>query len=243
MVGLAVFLLTFFISVSSFAGQRTVCIVNSYTIRPAKEVEEKVREILSERGYQIVGSGCDVKVLIGTPAVVDELTSGDNCKKVYTFVLFPEKFGLDRKKKFFGVRIFPLPIRTYRRFLKHLCLKEAKVAVPVSRDMLPIARIYLSDKHFVIIPFNSSPSEVFGKLMKYRCVYIFPDPKVLKIINLTTLLSFGRDNGIMFFSGLSDLARFGLDYVDRVDYDRLAKDVVFLVERDPKEKILPCPVR
>lgn len=242
MVRVAVFLLVFVLEISVHAAD--VCIVNSYPIPPAKMVESKVRELLKEHHYRIVKSSCSVKVLIGTPAVVKELSSNDECKRVYTFVLFPEELSLKKKENFYGIRIFPLPERTYERFLKSLCLKRRKVAVPISYEMLPIARIYLKGPHFVPIPFKNSPLEVFSKLLQYKYVYVFPDPKLLKLINLVTLINFCRDNKILVFSGLSDLSKFNLDYVDEIDFNKLAQNIVLLVEEErPKEKILPCPCR
>ena len=242
MVRVAVFLLIFVFNLPVYAAD--VCIVNSYSIPPAKFVEAKVRELLKQRNHRIVNSDCSVKILIGTPAVVNELEKKDNCRKVYTFVLFPEKFNLEKRRNFWGIRVFPLPEKTYKRFLRVLCLKKkGKVAVPVSRSMLPIARIYLPKKDFVIIPFNKSPVEIFRNLLKYSYVYVFPDPKLLKIVNLTTLVNFCKDNKLFVFSGLSDLSKFDLDYVDEIDYNKLAEKVVFLVEKSPEIKILPCPCR
>ncbi len=241
MVRVAILILILVFDVSAWAAD--VCIVNSYPIPPAREVESRVRELLKEHHYNIVNSNCNVKVLIGTPAVVKELNGNDNCKRVYTFVLFPERLGLQNRENFYGVRVFPLPERTYRRFLKSLCLKKKKVAVPISYEMLSIARIYLKNPYFVPIPFKNSPVETFRELLKYKYVYVFPDPKLLKLVNLVTLVNFCHDNGLLVFSGLTDLSRFNLDYVDKLDFEKLAEDIVFLVENSPKEKILPCPCR
>ena len=240
MVRVALFLLIFLIDMSY---AKEVCVINSYSIQPAKYVEGKVKEILNERGYKLVTSGCSVKILLGTPAVVKELKREDKCKKIYTFVLFPEKLGLDKMKNFFGIRIFPLPEKTYQRFLKIFCLKKQKVAVPVSENMLSIAKIYLPKKYFTVISFRNSPVEIFKKLLSYKVAYIFPDPKVLKIVNLTTLLNFCKDNDIKVFSGLSDLSKFGLDYTDEVDYGVLSEELVELIDKTPKVKILPCPCK
>jgi len=242
MVRVAIFLLILIFNISVQAAD--VCIVNSYPIPPARMVESRVRELLKEHHHRIVNSNCSVKVLIGTPAVVKELNSNDECRRVYTFVLFPEELGLQNRRNFFGVRVFPLPERTYERFLKKLCLKKKKVAVPISYEMLSIARIYLKKPYFVLVPFKNSPVEVFSKLLKYKYVYIFPDPKVLKLINLVTLINFCRDNKVLVFSGLPDLSKFNLDYVDKLDFNKLAQDIVFLVEdKNPKERILPCPCK
>ncbi len=241
MVRVAVLILIFLLDISAYAAD--VCIVNSYPIPPAKKLEEMVRKLLLEHNHRIVKNGCDVKILIGTPAVVKEMEREGHYKVIYTFVLFPEKFGLEKRKNFYGVRIFPLPVKTYKRFLRKYALKEEKVAVPISRDMVPIARMYLPRKYFVILPFKNSPVETFRDLLKYKYVYIFPDPKLLKLINLVTLVNFCKDNGLLVFSGLSDLSKFNLNYVDEIDYEKLAKLLVFLVNHTPKEKIISCPCR
>ena len=241
MVRVALLLLSFVLNVSVRAAD--VCIVNSYPIPPARKVELRVRELLKEQGDNVVSSGCSIKVLIGTPAVVEELKKNCNCKHVYTFVLFPEKFGLQRRSNYYGVRIFPLPDRTYKRFLTFFSLKSGKVAVPVSKEMLPIARIYLKKRYFVIIPFKRSPVETFRELLNYKYVYIFPDPELLKLVNLVTLINFCKDNKLLIFSGLSDLSRFNLDYVDRIDFEKIAQEIVFLTENKSAVKILPCPVK
>ena len=242
MVRVAVFLLILIFNLPVYAAD--VCIVNSYSIPPAKFVEAKVRELLKQRNHRVVDSDCTVKVLIGTPAVVNELKKENNCKKVYTFVLFPEKFNLGKREDFWGVRVFPLPEKTYKRFLKTFCLKKkGKVAVPVSRSIVPIAQMYLPKRDFVIIPFDKSPVEVFRILLKYSYVYVFPDPKLLKLVNLITLVNFCKDNRLLIFSGLSDLSKFDLDYVDEIDYNKLVEKIVFLVENNPKIKILSCPCK
>lgn len=239
---MALFLLVVLLNISAYATD--VCIVNSYHILPAEKLELKLKKLLKEHGNNIVSLDCSVKILIGTPAVAEDLKNDDKSKKyVYTFVLFPEELGLQYRKSYYGVRIFPLPDRTYKRFLKELSLKKRKVAVPVSEGMLPIARIYLNKRHFTIIPFKNSSVETFRKLLKYKYVYVFPDPKLLKIVNLVTLVDFCRDNRLLIFSGLSDLSKFNLDYVDKIDFDKLAKEIVFLVENSPREKILPCPCK
>ena len=243
MVRVAVFLLILIFDISASTWAADVCIINSYPIPPARRLEHRVRELLKEHHHKIVTSGCNVKVLIGTPAVVKELNANDNCKRVYTFILFPEKLGLQNRENFYGVRIFPLPERTYKRFLKKLCLRKGKVAVPISKEMLPIAEFYLKKTYFVPIPFKNSPVETFKKLLSYKYVYIFPDPKLLKLINLVTLINFCKDNKLIIFSGLSDLYKFNLDYVDEIDFEKLAEDMVFLVENNPKNKILPCPCK
>lgn len=241
MVKLALFLLTFVFEMPSFAAE--VCIVNSYSIPPAKRVETRVREILKQHGHRIVDKNCESKILIGTPAVVEELKKSTTYKKIYSFVLFPEKFGLEKEKDFYGVRIFPLPEKTYKRLIERLHLEKKKVAVPISRNMLSIATIYLPKNTFVTIPFNESPMEIFGSLLKYNYVYIFPDPKLLKLVNITNLVNFCRDNNLIVFSGLSDLSKFDLDYVDKIDYERLAEKLVYLVENTPEKKIQPCPCK
>ncbi len=241
MVKLAIFLLVFAFEVSSHAAD--VCIVNSYSIPPARRVETRVQEILKKHGHRIVNRNCRVKILIGTPAIVEELKKSSAYKKVYSFVLFPEKFGLEKEKNFYGVRVFPLPEKTYKRLIRKLYLEKKKVAVPISDSMISIAKIYLPEDTFSIIPFNNSPMEIFGSLLKYKYVYIFPDPKILKLVNITNLVNFCKDNNLIIFSGLGDLSKFDLDYVDKIDYEKLAEELVFLVENDSGKRILPCPCK
>ena len=243
MVRVATFILITFWAFSSYA--LGICIENSYNIPPSKLVEEKLKSYIMKNGYYVSCYNYGAKVLLGTPAVEKELKSEDdrNYKIIYTFVLFPEALGLVKKKNFFGVRIFPLPINTYKRFLRKTHFKGGKVAVPVSKDMLSIAKIYLPKRHFKILVFRSSPLEVANKLKNYKVMYIFPDPKVLNVINLITLIKYAKEKNIKVISGLFDLDRFNLDYVDQIDYDKLAKYLILLIQGRENGKILPCPCR
>lgn len=243
MVRIGVFVLIVFWAFSSYA--LGICIENSYEIPPSKIVERKLKRFLKENGYYLSCYNYNVKVLMGTPAVEKELRSKENgsYKRIYTFVLFPEALGLLKKKNYFGVRIFPLPIRTYKRFLERSHIRVGKVAVPISENMLNIAKIYLPKKYFKILVFKNSPFEVTDKFKNFKCIYIFPDPKVLNVINLITLIKYARERKIKVISGLFDLDRFNLDYVDKVDYDRLVSLLVFLIKERESRKILPCPCR
>jgi len=243
MVRIATFILITFWTFSSYA--LGICIENSCDIPPSKLVEEKLKSYIRKNGYRVSCYNYGAKVLLGTPAVEKELKSKDNrnYKRVYTFVLFPEVLGLVKKKNFFGVRIFPLPLNTYQRFLRKTHFKGEEVAVPVSKNMLSIAKIYLPKKHFKILVFKSSPLEIANKLKNYKVMYIFPDPKVLNVINLVTLIKYAKERNIKVISGLFDLNRFNLDYVDQIDYDKLAKYLIFLIQGKRSEKILPCPCR
>jgi len=243
MVRITLFLLIFVFGLEAWCGELRVCVINSYTIPPAKEVEASVKEALKQEGYAVVDEGCDIKVVLGTPALAEELKRGEFKKLVFTFVLFPEEL-LERYKRdnVYGVRIFPLPERTVKSFLKGKKRRRVKVAVPVSREMLSIARVYLPKRYFKILTFEHSPAEVFSKLTRYKYVYIFPDPKLLKVVNLLRLIGFGKESGIEFLTGLGDLKRYGVDYTQQVSYKGLVRSLVEAVKGKPKKKILPCPV-
>lgn len=219
------------------------CVINSYPIPPAKYVQEKFEEIWEKEGNSLDCKKFDTKLLIGTPAVVKELKSRGNYKRVYTFVLFPEVLKLDKRKNFYGVRIFPLPEKTYGRFLKKFHLKRKKVAVPLSRKVLKIAKLYLPKSDFDILEFKKSPTEVFSKLSNYRYIYIFPDPNLLKPINLILLLDFANQKNIKTLSGVFDLKKFNLTYVDEIDLDRLVAELIFLSKGRGKRKLLPFPCK
>lgn len=219
------------------------CVVNSYSIPPAQYIEKKFKEIWKKRGNHLDCNSYDVKVLIGTPAVVKSLKESGNYKRVYTFVLFPEVMHLDKKKNFYGVRIFPLPEKTYLRFLNKFHLKKSKVAVPLSKKLLNIGKIFLPKSDFIIITFNRSPVEIFSKLEKYKYIYIFPDPNLLKTFNLISLINFASQNNIKVFSGIFDLKKFNLTYVDDVDFDQLVNDLILLSEGKIHSRILPCPCK
>ncbi len=244
MVRIALFLLIF-IPYIAYAGEK-VCIYNSYKVSPALELKRKLEKVLKEKGYDYnvssVDSNCDVYLVIGTPALIRILKKGNFKKIVYTFVLFPEELHIKRRNVY-GIRIFPLPVRTIRAFMKKKRLQQIRVAVPISRKMLPIAERYLPRKYFRIIVFKESPSEIFDKLVTYSYVYIFPDPQVLKVVNLINLISFGRENGIIFLTGLKDLKNYDVDFVHEVSYEKLANEMVELIDKEPKERILPCPVK
>ncbi|WP_456342166.1 hypothetical protein [Thermovibrio sp.] len=243
MVRIALLLLIVFSSIA-FGDDRKVCVINSYKVPPALELEKNLLELLKERGYLIALSGkeCDIKLVIGTPALVESLKRDRFSKLIYTFVLFPEKFPVNRENVY-GIRIFPLPERTVKAFMKKKGLEKVKVAVPVSRKMVPIAKRYLPEEYFRLIVFRSTPTEVFNRLSRYRYVYIFPDPKLLRFVNLLNLINFGKENDLVFLTGLGDLKRYGVDFVQEVSYEKLAAEMVKLIESKPKEKILPCPVK
>ncbi|RKQ63696.1 hypothetical protein C7457_0576 [Thermovibrio guaymasensis] len=236
-------LLLILIPCIAYAGKEEVCIYNSYNVPPALKLKKKLEEILEEKGYDVsyMADNCDVKLVIGTPALIRVLKKEDFKKLIYTFVLFPEELHIIRENVY-GIRIFPLPERSVRVFMKEKGLNNIEVAVPISRKMLPIAKKYLPKKYFKIFVFKKSPSEVFGKLIKYKYVYIFPDPKILKVVNLVNLISFGKENGILFLTGLKDLKNYDVDFVHGVSYEKLANEMVELIDKEPKEKILPCPV-
>jgi len=245
MVRFSLLLLIFlFLLQPGYGKELKVCVVNSYDIPPAKRLEGIVAELLRGRGYSLVDGGCSVKIVIGTPGLVKELKKRRFKKLIFTFVLFPEEFySAFDGKEVYGVRIFPLPERTVEAFISIKRLKSVKVAVPVSKEMVKIARQYFSKDYFEILVFKDSPAEVFNQLVNYSVVYIFPDPKLLKLVNLLRLIDFGKENNIVFLSGLGDLKKYGVDFVQEVSYEKLAQELVELVESSPKEKILPCPVK
>jgi hypothetical protein len=241
MVRIALLILTILLALPSFAEGFKVCVINSYRVPPARALEGKVRELLLKEGYSL-GNSCSVKIVLGTPALIKELKEGRYQKLIFTFVLFPEELPLP-KKRVYGVRIFPLPERTVRAFMEKYGKGCVKVAVPVSEGMVKIAKKYLPKRYFDLLVFRKSPVEVFSSLKEYRVVYIFPDPKLLKVVNLLNLISYGRENGILFITGLGDLKKYGVDFVQEVSYERLARLLVDLVDREPEERILPCPVK
>jgi len=226
------------------AWAQRVCVINSYTIPAAEKVEGLLKKNLESAGFSVVDEDCSVKVVLGTPALIEHLKKRDYGKLVFSFVLFPEEF-LKRypSKRVYGVRIFPLPERTVRDFFKSKKLKRRVVAVPVSRQMVEIAKEYLPKKYFKLLVFNDSPTEVFPYLVRYKFVYIFPDPKLLKVVNLLRLVDFGKENRIVFLTGLGDLKRYGIDFVEEVSYEKLVDLLTQAVRDDPKERILPCPLK
>jgi len=219
------------------------CVENAYSIPQAKYVENQFKKLWIEEGNKIDCSDYKVKVLIGTPAIAKELLAEGNYKRVYTFVIFPEEFNLTKRKNFFGVRIFPLPERTYLRFIRKLHLEKHKVAVLVSKDLKNIAKIYLPKRIFKVIVFDKYPLEKLEEIKKYKYLYIFPDPYVLKVTNLITIINFAKQNNIKVFSGIFDLKKFGLTYVDEVNFDKLAEELFLLSKGEIKEKLLPCPCK
>lgn len=243
MVRIALLLLILLSSIA-LGDEKRVCVINSYKVPPALELERNLLALLKEKGYPISLSGkeCDIKLVIGTPALVESLKRDRFGKLIYTFVLFPEELPVNRDNVY-GIRIFPLPERTVKAFMKKRGLKRIKVAVPISRKMVPIAKRYLPKEYFRLIVFRSTPAEVFNRLSKYRYVYIFPDPKLLRLVNLLNLINYGKENNLVFLTGLGDLKRYGIDFVQEVSYEKLAEEMVKLIESKPKEKILPCPVR
>jgi hypothetical protein len=243
MVRVALLLLSLFVlSVSSYGEDLRVCVINSYQILPAKRLEQRVKSLILKEGYSLASNDCRVKIVIGTPALVKELQKAQYEKLIFTFVLFPEELPIP-SRGVYGVRIFPLPERTIKAYAKKSGKKSLKVAVPVSKKIVRIAKKYLPKKYFNLLIFKRSPVEVFEKLKKYEVVYIFPDPKLLKLVNLLGLITYGKENGITFVSGLGDLKKYGVDFVQEVSYEKLADILVKLISQTPKEKILPCPVK
>ncbi len=227
----------------------SVCIVDSYKIAVTKKVYEQLAMALSHDSgisYARYGNShkCDVKIILGTPGVVKELKSCYPYEKViYTFVMFPEMLGLDKKENFYGIRIFPLPERTVNEFFSYTKMKRDKVAVVVSRKFLSIAKKYLHSKIFTIIPINSRTEEAFSKLEKFKYIYIFPDPGILKVSNFLALVSYSKYNHKILIAGLPDLNRYDVNFIYAVDFNRLTQQILKLVKTTPSTHILPCPAK
>jgi len=230
--------------VSSAKGIRA-CIIDSYDIQFTNYVKRRLEEIL-RTGHTLVSYsqyGCEVKVLLGTPAVVEALKKGERKKVIYTFVMFPELLKLKKRKNFFGIRIFPLPKRTVEKFFNCTGLKREKVAVPVSKDILELARLYLPSELFDIVTFSDDITSIYSKLKNYTYIYIFPDPNVLKVVNMLNIVKVSKTNGKILISGLPDLDKYDVNFVYAVDYDKLVEAIVKLLKETPKERLLPCPAR
>ncbi len=237
------------IPISSSGKDVKACIIDSYNIEITRQIKEKLEERLSGGIENIKFTKnqkeCEVKILIGTPAVMKALKENDNKSKkiVYSFVLFPEALKLQTKKNFYGVRIFPLPTKTIKVFFRYTGERKAKVAVPISSKTLPIARLYLSSNQFKILPYKSRIEELYPKLKNYKYIYIFPDPQTLKIVNLLNLVRFAKGHKQILISGLPDLERYEINFIYAVDYDKLVDKLISLIKDTPKKKILPCPAR
>ena len=167
-----------------------------------------------------------------------------NKKVIYTFVMFPEILGLHKKKNFFGIRIIPLPDKIAEVFFSYTSFEKEKIAVPVSRRTQKIAKKYLSNsKLFKILSFDGDISRLKSELLNYKYIYIFPDPDVLKIVNLLKLMKFAKENEKIVITSLPDLDRYGVNFIYAVDYNMLAEKIIFLIKNTPEEKILSCPAR
>jgi len=223
--------------ISSLARPQDVCIFDSYGIDATKEVLKLLKERLKDSN----GKNCRVKIILGTPGVIKERAGLS--KVVYSFVMFPELFGLDKRKNFYGVRIFPLPEKTAKEFFKTTKLPRKKIAVPVSRENLQIAKLYVKGRYFKIITFKKDPLEVKKELQKYDYIYIFPDRKLLKLTNLLKLIGWAKENKKILLTGLPDIAKFGVNFVYGVDLKLLAYKLASIAENEPEEKILPCPAK
>jgi len=230
---------------------KAVCIIDSYRIEATSYVESLVKKRLNNFAvFSNVGldggkiESCDPLVLLGTPAVVEAMKKIKNKKVIYTFVMFPEMLNLNKKKNFSGIRIIPLPDKTAEVFFSYTGFEKKKIAVPVSRGTQKIAKKYLSNsKLFKILPFDGDISSLELKLSEYKYIYIFPDPEVLKVVNLLRLMKFAKENKKIVITSLPDLDRYGVNFIYAVDYNMLAEKIVFLIKNTPEEKILSCPAR
>jgi hypothetical protein len=226
-----------------------VCIIDSYKIKITQKIKDQLSMVLSQNGnvsYANYGDTrqCRVKIILGTPGVVKELKKASPYEKViYTFVMFPEVLGLDKKKNFYGVRIFPLPMRTINKFFSYTGMKKRKVAVIVSKMNEKIAKKYLPSHSFDILLINSRVEEAFPKLNKYKYIYIFPDPEVLKLVNVLSLVNYAKHTGKILIAGLPDLDRYDINFIYAVDFPALTRELVKLTRENPKKHILPCPAK
>ncbi|MEO2069513.1 MAG: hypothetical protein ABGX27_08430 [Desulfurobacteriaceae bacterium] len=189
---------------------------------------------------------CQSLVLLGTPAVAKAIKDKKvkNKKIIYSFVLFPEEFGLSSKDNFFGIRIFPVPQRTAQTFFSYTGLKRDTIAVPLSEKTKEIAKRYFPNSTFFkLIFFRNDIMEIVPELLKYKYIYIFPDPEVLKVVNLLKLMKLSKDSRKIILTSLPDLDSYGVNFIYAVDYNLLVERILYLLENSPKEKILPCPAR
>ena len=227
------------------AKERRVCIIDSYGLEVTDYVKKHLKEVLEKKKCVFPSStnACDVEVLLGPGAVAKALKKKSRKKEIYTFVMFPEVLGLEKKENFVGVRIFPLPKETAEKFFSYTKLKKEKVAVPISKEMLSIAKRYLPDDTFDVLPFSDDITAIYSKLGNYDYVYIFPDPKLLRVVNILNLVRFCKENGKILITGLPDLDKYDVNFVYAVDYDALVYLLAKLVEMDSKKGILPCPAK
>ena len=246
-VRVLVLILIILLPLASSAGEVRACIVDSYGIQVTSYVKERLTELLKKKKYTLISysarKSCDIKVLLGTPAVAEALKRGEKGKVIYTFVMFPELLKLEKRRNFVGIRIFPLPKRTAEKFFAYTGLEKRKIAVPISGDMVNLAKRYLPSDLFDIVPFSGDIATVYPKLKNYSYIYVFPDPVVLRIVNMLSLVKFSKSSGKILISGLPDLDRYDVNFIYAVDYDELVDLIVELIGENPKERIIPCPAR
>jgi hypothetical protein len=230
---------------------KAVCIVDSYRIEATSYVKSLVEKELNN--FAVFSNvsldrekveSCDYLVLLGTPAVVEAMKKIKNKKVIYTFVMFPEILDLRKKKNFFGIRIIPLPDKTAEIFFSYTGLKKKKIAVPVSKRTQKIARKYFYNSElFKVLPFDGDISHLKSKLSGYEYIYIFPDPELLRVVNLLKLMKFANENGKIVITGLPDLDKYGVNFIYAADYDALVEKIISLIKGTPRERILSCPAR
>ncbi|MEO2083493.1 MAG: hypothetical protein ABGX12_05680, partial [Desulfurobacteriaceae bacterium] len=156
----------------SALGSEAVCVLDSYNIPPTLELKSKIIKRLEKRGYRVEeGKKCHNKVILGTPKLIEALKefSPEDGKIIYTFILFPELLKID-KPNVYGIRILPLPKRTVETYFKKTHKKPQKVAVPISKKHLKVAKIYLDKKTFSVLTFKKTPEELFNKLKKFKYI-------------------------------------------------------------------------
>ena len=233
---------------SGISEAEKVCVIDSYGIAVTERVKDSLISYLGKEevvSYANLSEAkdCRVDVILGSPGVVEALNKVSDSKVVYSFVLFPEALKLDKRENFYGVRIFPLPVRTINKFFSWTGLKREKVAVLVSKSNKKIARLYLPSRFFKVIYVNAKVEEAFPQLVKYKYIYIFPDPVVLKLVNLLSLVSYAKSTGKILIAGLPDLKRYDINFIYAVDFNDLVRDLARLVYSTPSKHILPCPAK
>nr|WP_163328401.1 hypothetical protein [Desulfurobacterium thermolithotrophum] len=244
-------LVLFFIVFSQQGMSQTVCIVDSYQIKETrqvvsfieKELEDFVEIPFSEFKKEKL-KGCSSLILLGTPAVARALKENVKKRIVYSFVLFPEALSLEKKKNFFGIRIIPLPQKTVEVFFNYTKLKKEKVALPVSDKTYKIAKNYIKgDSILKLVKLKKDYLTLEYKLLKYRYIFIFPDPYILKVLTLLKLLNFAKENKKVLITNLPDLENYGINFIYAVDLKELSKKILDLLESNSSERILPCPAK
>ncbi len=244
-------LILLLLSLSSAFAQ--VCVVKSYSFDAMNKVALLIISDLS-RDVRLMspeeikfGIKCRNFVLLGSPAVLKVKDIYSRRKLyVYSFVLFPEELGLEKYENFIGIRIFPLPTRTVDKFSELANRKVKKVALIVGEKTKDVAARYVKgDKRFKIVVVKNDIGEILDKLQNYKYIYLFPDPVVMKVSNILKLLDFASLRGAITISNIPETAKFGVNFIYAVDYEKLACKIVDVLKGKIKEddNLIPCPAK